>query len=498
MSTLVLTALLVQAGTAVAATIGSPRPERVLRIATGGGAASLVLALAAIVDAVARGGDRVGPVLVAFILAVTLLVQAFARGNLRGDPAAGRFAALAAWLAVAAAAAASALDLLAIALAWTAGTAIVIALLGHAGAWAQARVARRRAAGALLIGDAALWVAVAAVLVDRGDLSIAGLAEASPTTAAIAGAGIAVAAVSRAASVPFHGWLTASLAAPTPVSALLHAGFVNAGAVLLLRTSELPSPVAGIVAGAAGAITVVVAGAAMLTRPDVKGRLVHSTAAQMGFMLLACAVGAWALALFHVIAHGLFKAASFLGSGTLVPKSGADAAAGGAGAAGVSAPGRAVIGAAIALAALAPAAVALWLGGAASASSALLLFTVLAVGVAANGALRGRAGRVGADWLLAAAAAGTGVAYVLATHAFGGWLGLDATPGALPWIVVVVLAAVLGVLAIVSRRRGGVADVAYAFALGWARPPLPRPTVARSTGPRVASAAVPSEYGSRR
>lgn len=497
MLSLILTALIAQAIAALAATVSARRPARASRIAVRGGAVALALALAGIAEAVAVGGDRVGAVLVAFVLAVTLLVQAFARGNLRGDPAAGRFAALAAWLAVAAGAAASALDLVAVAVAWTAGTLLVIALLGHAGDWGQARVARRRAAAALVTGDVGLWVAVVAVQLDGAGSALDGLGTVSPAAAAIAGAGVAVAAVSRAAAVPFHGWLPASLAAPTPVSALLHAGFVNAGAVLLLRTADLPSPVAGIVAGTAGALTVVIAGAAMLTRPDVKGRLVHSTAAQMGFMLLACAIGAWALALFHVIAHGLFKAASFLGSGALVPKGGADAAATPP-ATGAAAPagrprriGRA---AAVGLAALAPVVVALQVGGSASASAAMLLFTVLAVAVAASGALMTAAdGRDGVAWLLAAAAAGTGVAYVLATHAFSDWLGLDAPAGALPWPVVPAVAVVLALVALAVGRRGPLASAAYAFALGWARPTAPAPAPRRDP-----SAAVPSEYGSRR
>ncbi|MGR2751979.1 proton-conducting transporter transmembrane domain-containing protein [Agromyces arachidis] len=493
MSSLVLTALVLQGITALAATASVRRPTRAAAVAIRGGAVALAVALAGIVQAVLADGDRIGALLVAFVLAVTLLVEAFARGNLRGDPAAGRFAALAAWLALAGGAAASALDLALIAIAWSAGTALVIALVGHAGSWGQARIARRRAAAALLAGDLGVWLAVGVVAVDRGDLSLGALAEVSPVAAAVAGAGAAVAAISRAAAVPFHGWLPASLAAPTPVSALLHAGFVNAGAILLLRTAELPSPVAGIVAGAAGAVTVVVAGAAMLTRPDVKGRLVHSTAAQMGFMLLACAVGAWALALFHVMAHGLFKAASFLGAGTLVPKSGADAAAEpGPAAEGVRP--RVLRGAAIAAAAAAPVVVALQLGSAASASAALLLFTVLAVAVAAGGALRGAAARAG-GWPLVAAAAGAGVAYVLATKAFDGWLALDAPDGALPWVVVVAVAAALGLVAIAVSGRGPAARAAYALALGWARPPLPPATAAPTR--RLVRSAVPSEYGSR-
>ncbi|MBM7503471.1 proton-conducting transporter membrane subunit [Agromyces aurantiacus] len=490
MSELVLAAIAVQAVVAAAATIALRRPPRAIGLAVGGSVVAFALATAAVVDAAIRGGDRVGPVLLAFVLGVALLVQAFGRGNLRGDPAAGRFAALAAWLAAASGAAASALDLLAIAAAWTAGTVTVILLLGHAGRWEQARVARRRAAAALLVGDAGLWLAVAAVQLDRGDLGLSALGGVTPATAAIAGTGVALAALSRAASIPFHGWLPASLAAPTPVSALLHAGFVNAGAVLLLRTSDLPSPVAGVIVGACGALTVVVAGAAMLTRPDVKGRLVHSTAAQMGFMLVACAIGAWALALFHVMAHGLFKAASFLGSGTV-----ASAHATGRSPAPATSTGawrRLGRPAAIVLTALAPVVAAVQTGGLSTASAAMLLFTALAVGVAAAAALGASSAGGGRASLLAVAAAGVGVAYVLVAHAFDVWLRLDAGPGAVTWLLVPALALALGLVALLARGRGALADTAYAFALGWARPPIP----ARRSDPGL-SATVPSEYGSR-
>ncbi|GAA4065141.1 proton-conducting transporter transmembrane domain-containing protein [Agromyces indicus] len=486
MSLLLIAALAVQAATAIATSAAIRRPATAARIALRGGIAAALVALAALVDATLRDSDRVGAVLVVFVLAVTALVLGFARANLRGDPAAGRFAALAAWLALASGLVASAADLVAIALAWTAGTVVVIALLGHAGDWGQARIARRRAAVALLVGDAGLWLAVVAVRLDVGASALGGLADAAPATAALAGAGVALAAISRAAAVPFHGWLPASLAAPTPVSALLHAGFVNAGAVLLLRTADLPSPVAGLVAGAAGATTVAIAGTAMLTRPDVKGRLVHSTAAQMGFMLLACAIGAWYLAIFHVMAHGLFKAALFLGSGTVVPKP--ETTDGAPAPSGPLHP--AVRFGAVAVAALAPVAAALALGGATAASAAMLLFTVLAVAVAAGGALGGLAGRPGVAWALAAAAAGVGVAYVLVTHAFGDWLALDAPGGALPWPVVPAVAAVLALLAFALRRSRAAAAL-YGFALGWARPPLP------PADRRRPASAVPSEYGSR-
>ena len=84
------------------------------------------------------------------------------------------------------------------------------------------------------------------------------------------------------------------------------------------------------------------------------------------------------------------------------------------------------------------------------------------------------------------------LAYVLATRAFDAWLNLEAPAGAMAWPVTLAVAAALGLVAVAIGRSGPAASLAYALALGWARPPIPPPTAAGS-----AASAVPSEYGSR-
>ena len=181
----------------------------------------------------------------------------------------------------------------------------------------------RRTAVSFLIGDAAFLVAITVLVVSAGgDVRLSELAAA---TGAIPEAGVilvaillVVAALARSAQLPFHRWLPATLAAPTPVSALLHAGVVNAGAILVIRFSPLiaPAAVAMAIIFTAGAATVVYAAAVRLVKPDVKGRLVFSTAGQMGFMMMAVGLGAFAAAVFHLIAHALYKSALFLSAGT--------------------------------------------------------------------------------------------------------------------------------------------------------------------------------------
>jgi NADH:ubiquinone oxidoreductase subunit 5 (subunit L)/multisubunit Na+/H+ antiporter MnhA subunit len=110
------------------------------------------------------------------------------------------------------------------------------------------------------------------------------------------------------------------MTAPTPVSALMHAGLVNAGGFLLIRFAPVleAAPVARLVAVALGLAAVVLGLGVMLVRPDVKRALAGSTISQMGFMIMSCGLGAYAAALWHVIAHGLFKAWLFLGSGSAI------------------------------------------------------------------------------------------------------------------------------------------------------------------------------------
>ena len=129
-----------------------------------------------------------------------------------------------------------------------------------------------------------------------------------------------VAAMAKSAQFPLHRWLPQSVEAPTPVSALMHAGLINAGGFLLIRLSPLfvAAPVTMGLVVVVGGFTAFYGTLIMLTRNDVKGMLVYSTMGQMGFMLLECGLGAFALAVLHIVAHGLFKANLFLNSGGVI------------------------------------------------------------------------------------------------------------------------------------------------------------------------------------
>lgn len=131
---------------------------------------------------------------------------------------------------------------------------------------------------------------------------------------------LVMAAVIKSAQVPFHTWLPQTLDTPTPVSALMHAGIVNAGGYLIIRTSPIVSTTPWTLAVLAiiGTVTTCYAAVVMLTQTSVKKSLAYSTIAQMGFMMLQCGLGAFSAALLHILVHSMYKAHAFLGSGTVI------------------------------------------------------------------------------------------------------------------------------------------------------------------------------------
>ena len=131
---------------------------------------------------------------------------------------------------------------------------------------------------------------------------------------------LVLAVILRTALLPVHGWLIQVMEAPTPVSALLHAGVVNLGGFVLIRFAPLleQATAARALLIAFGLGTAVLAGLVMLTRISVKVRLAWSTVAQMGFMVLECGLGLYTLAALHLIGHSLYKAHAFLSASSVV------------------------------------------------------------------------------------------------------------------------------------------------------------------------------------
>ncbi|CUH85789.1 proton-conducting transporter transmembrane domain-containing protein [Thalassovita mediterranea] len=194
-------------------------------------------------------------------------------------------------------------------------------LLFYPGRATAHRAARKKAIVARL-SEGALAAAVVLLIAATGSTDIQTILTTVEAgwLVMIAALLLAVAAVLASAQFPLHGWLTEVMEAPTPVSALLHAGVINAGGFLLIRFAEVMLVAPGVMALLVmlGGLSALFGGLVMLTQPAVKTSLAWSTIAQMGFMVMQCGLALFPLALLHIVAHSLYKAHAFLSAGEAV------------------------------------------------------------------------------------------------------------------------------------------------------------------------------------
>ena len=130
-----------------------------------------------------------------------------------------------------------------------------------------------------------------------------------------------IGATGKSAQLPLYVWLPDAMEGPTPVSALIHAAtMVTAGVYMVARSSEIYvlAPKTMLIVAVVGALTAIFAATIGLVQNDIKRVLAYSTVSQLGYMFLACGVGAFWVAIFHLYTHAFFKALLFLGSGSVI------------------------------------------------------------------------------------------------------------------------------------------------------------------------------------
>lgn len=182
------------------------------------------------------------------------------------------------------------------------------------------------------IGDLCLIVALALTYKTFNTLDfeelfqmVDGLNPDSPAAAALSWIGLLfiIGAMTKSAQFPFHGWLPDTMETPTPVSALMHAGIINAGGFLIIRLSPIlqHAKMGHIFLMVVGSLTAVLGVLTMITQNNIKKKLAYSTISQMGVMMFSCGLGAYSIALFHIIAHSFYKAYAFLSTGMLLDES---------------------------------------------------------------------------------------------------------------------------------------------------------------------------------
>lgn len=397
----------------------------------------------------------------------------------------------------------------ALVLGWVAASIAVYLLVSHT---TPGRAGARQLGTAFVLGDGALLGALAITRHGTIGASWSALPEVAASLHAMrlslgpvvftakdaVAVLIVVSAMVRSALWPGPRWLSSTLTAPTPVSALLHAGVVNAGGLLLIRLSPLLVSTPGFpLALVAGLGTAALSSVGTAVRSDVKGSLVHSTMSQMGFMMAECAVGAYALAVFHLVAHGMYKASLFLNSGDGIAATARDRKAS---ALAVRAPIKprlikAVIGGAalFVIALIAP------LTHVGRGDGALTLtFAVVTSGALLWGWLE-RKQPLGQELLAMVIVAAGGLAYLMWSSTVAGWLGAGwsfAAPAVLApsWLIVALLVAggLTLLIACAAPRRVVAHLQARALWASWNRPSRQHASsIARPRGAEVVSCKEP-------
>lgn len=178
------------------------------------------------------------------------------------------------------------------------------------------------------IGDFGFLVGMMMLFAACGTLNIQELVAMAPQTFGYASVYVTfltlmlfLGCTGKSAQIPLFVWLPDAMAGPTPVSALIHAAtMVTAGIYLVVRLSVLfaLAPMTLLVIAVIAALTCFVAGTIALTQRDIKKVLAYSTVSQLGYMFLACGVGAFTAGIFHVFTHAFFKACLFLGAGSVI------------------------------------------------------------------------------------------------------------------------------------------------------------------------------------
>ncbi len=323
-----------------------PQPRRVQRMSTVAAIVGVVVAAGAGL-ATLQGGllesptlgigglglsirlDALSTIMLGMIALLALAIVRYSSTYLDGDPRHGKFLGhLAATIA--------AVELLVLSgnlgllvLAWVATSLALHRLLLFYPQRPRAVLAARKKFIAARLGDVLLIVA-AALLYGRfgtGNLEaiFAGMRDVGGAgwrldAIGVAAVCLAVAAALKSAQFPTHGWLVEVMETPTPVSALLHAGILNAGPFLITRFAFVVegANVATAMLLAVGGATALFASVVLLTQPTVKVALGYSSVAHMGFMLLVCGLGVYPAAMLHLVAHSFYKAHAFLASGSVI------------------------------------------------------------------------------------------------------------------------------------------------------------------------------------
>jgi len=279
--------------------------------------------------------DRLSAVMMVLISGVGTVIFTYSIGHMYEDPHDRRFLSLIGFTTTVLLCMVSSVNLMMLFLAWQVISCLLY-VLAHNHSHEATRKGAVRTFTILRIGDVAFLSAIVLAYQLYGTLEFQplfskatelpitlspwpGIEISGPTMISLL---LFIGAMSKSAQFPLFIWLPGYLYAPTPATALLHAGIINAGGFLINRLAPLfgLSSTTLHVALVVGTLTAILGATMMLVQNDIKNTLGFSTIGQMGYMIMECGLGAFSLAIFHLIAHGLFKATMFLNSGNVIHK----------------------------------------------------------------------------------------------------------------------------------------------------------------------------------
>jgi len=266
--------------------------------------------------------DRLTVTLALLVALVGAVTFRFARRYLLGEPDHVRFLGWQASVIVSAMLLMLSGNLVLLWAAWTFTSLAIHKLLTHYGHRPEALPPARKKFVISRLGDIALVAVIGIVATTYGTTDLGTVitaAMAAPDTLAVQAIAvlIVIAALTKSAQFPFHSWLPETMEAPTPVSALMHAGIINAGGALVLKFAPIvaASPAAVTLLVSVGVTTAILGMLSMWAQTNVKRTLAWSTVSQMGFMMIQLGLCVFPAAMLHIVGHGFYKAWNFLACG---------------------------------------------------------------------------------------------------------------------------------------------------------------------------------------
>jgi NADH-quinone oxidoreductase subunit L len=291
------------------------------------------------------GMDRLSGIYACFITFVGLLIHVFATGYMHGDKSFYRFFAYLNLFMFSMLTLVLADNFLLMFVGWEGVGLCSYLLIGYYIKRDEARKAAKKAFVMNRIGDWGVLMGVFLVFTLTGSVSffdktvdgtqvqsalnmLGAMAQEPFAMSAIVAGGVTsiafllfIGATGKSAQIPLFTWLPDAMAGPTPVSALIHAAtMVTAGVYMVVRCNGIyqNAPMAMFIVAIIGCATAIFAATIGLAQNDIKKVLAYSTVSQLGYMFMACGVGAFIAAIFHVMTHAFFKALLFLGSGSVI------------------------------------------------------------------------------------------------------------------------------------------------------------------------------------